>query len=341
MAGQEALAAMRVPVAGAWIATAVAVNTDVIRMLRRGQGAAGTGPAWAALAAHPLRLAIGVLLTAFGTWLLAAGLLQQSLAFWSALAPPVRGAWIGGATAAAATAFGSLPILFARGTAARQIGPTLVFSAGVMLAASVFSLLVPAHAAAVAQVGSRLEALWIVAAAAASGAAALLGLEVLCRRQQRSTGGAASGAPHHGAWLFVLAIVLHNVPEGLSIGVGYACGDMPRAHALAGAIAIQDLPEGLVVALAVRAIGWSRRGALAAGMASGLVELPAAVVGAWLIGTSTALLPWALAAAAGAMLFAIWHELVPMLRERQLRGREATVLLAGFALMALLDNLLG
>ena len=317
------------------------MNTDVLRQRLRDRRWPAAHPLLAALAAHPLRLGLGALLTAFGTGLLASGLLLQWQVFWSGLAAPVRGAWLGGATAAAATALGSLPILFARSGATRQIGMTLGFSAGVMLAASVFSLLVPAYVAGLAQAASRIDALWIVAAAAASGAAVLLALDAFCRWQQRGTGAPAAAGPHRTTGLFVLAIVLHNLPEGLSIGVGYAGGDMPRAHALAAAIAIQDLPEGLVVALAVRAIGWGRGAALAAGVASGLVELPAAVIGAWLIGASAALLPWALAAAAGAMLFAIWHEVAPLLRARQWQRREAAMLLSGFALMALLDNLFG
>lgn len=313
------------------------MNTDVIRFLRRGR-APSARPRWrAALPAHPLRLLLGALLTAFGTWLFIEGALQQLLTVWGSWSPQIRGAAAGGAVAAAATALGALPILFARGGEARHLGPAIGFSAGVMLAASIFSLLLPAYGAGLAQTGSRIEALWIVSAAAASGVAGLLAIDVLCRWQQPAAGGAA--VLHRSSGLFVLAIVLHNVPEGLSIGVGYAGGDLPRAHALAGAIAIQDLPEGLVVALAVRAIGWSRSRALAAGMASGLVELPAAMLGAWWVGASTIVLPWALAAAAGAMLFAIWHELAPMQRHGELRRRETLLVLGGFALMALLDNL--
>ena len=313
------------------------MNTDVIRMLRRRR--ATPDPQRVPLPVHPLRLVFGGLLTAFGTWLLADALVHEGVGFWTGLTPPVRAALLGGATAAAATAVGSLPILFLRGGAAGQIEVTIGFSAGVMLAASLFSLLLPAYDAGVAQVGSRIEALWIVSAAAASGAAALMALEALCRWQQRSGDAAVARPRHLSTWLFVLAIVLHNLPEGLSIGVGYAGVDLPRAHALAAAIAIQDLPEGLVVALAVRASGWGRGAALAAGIASGLVELPAAIGGAWMIGASTVLLPWALAAAAGAMLFAIGHEIGPMISQGRLRGRQAVVLAAGFALMALLDNL--
>src|SRR5690606_23338817 len=98
-------------------------------------------------------------------------------------------------------------------------------------------------------------------------------------------------------WLFVIAICLHNLPEGLAIGVGFAGEDMIGARALATGISIQDVPEGLVVALALSGVGYRRGVAVGVAMLSGLIEPLAAVVGVAIIGLSAALLPWGLAAA--------------------------------------------
>jgi ZIP family zinc transporter len=142
-------------------------------------------------------------------------------------------------------------------------------------------------------------------------------------------------------WLFVFAIALHNVPEGLAIGVGYAANNGLRADALATGIAIQDVPEGLVVAVALLAAGYSRVFAVLIGMASGLVEPLGAVLGAAVVGHSAMLLPWGLGFAAGAMLFVISHEIIP---ESHRKGHEAFAtsgLMIGFVLMMLLDTALG
>ena len=141
-------------------------------------------------------------------------------------------------------------------------------------------------------------------------------------------------------WLFVLAIALHNLPEGLAIGVAYAGTDMASASALATGISIQDVPEGLVVALALRGVGYGRGVSAGLGVLSGLIEPLAAVFGVALIGLSAGLLPWGLAAAAGAMLFVISHEIIP---ESHRQGHEASAtigLMLGFVLMMLLDTAL-
>ena len=142
-------------------------------------------------------------------------------------------------------------------------------------------------------------------------------------------------------WLFVFAITLHNLPEGLAIGVGYAGNDPVRGTALATGIAIQDIPEGLVVAVALIAAGYKRSFAVALGMLSGLVEPVGAVLGAAVVGWSAAMLPWGLGFAAGAMLFVISHEIIP---ESHRKGHEVYAtcgLMLGFVLMMLLDTALG
>jgi ZIP family zinc transporter len=316
------------------------MNVEVLRMRRR--PAAGNSPFGRGM--RRARLVCGLGLSTAGVLLFVHSLVREVPVLWSALDPAVRAAGWGGAMAAAATALGTLPIVLSRRVSGREMTAMLAFSAGVMLAASMFSLLLPAYQAGLALAFPAAVALRVCVLAAAAGAALLLALDWLCGLF-RTIASPLEGADQTAArtlrrsWLFVLAIVLHNVPEGLSIGVGYAGIDAPHAHSLALAIALQDLPEGLVVALALHAVGYGRRFSLATGMASGLVEPVGAVAGALLVGVSSFVLPWALAAAAGAMLFAIVHEIMPMLLRGEHRRFGAVMLLIGFALMAAMDNL--
>ena len=128
------------------------------------------------------------------------------------------------------------------------------------------------------------------------GAGLMLGLDRALPHEHFVKGLEGPQAPaFRRVWLFVFAITLHNLPEGLAIGVAFAGTDPVRAMALATGISIQDMPEGLVVALALRAVGYSRFRAAGVGMASGLVEPVAAVLGAALVGLSAMALPWGLA----------------------------------------------
>ncbi|THF59283.1 ZIP family metal transporter [Pseudothauera rhizosphaerae] len=239
----------------------------------------------------------------------------------------------GGAMAALATALGALPVL-----ATRRIGPSvesllLGFGAGVMLAASVFSLLLPGFEAAQALGASRSDAVVTVAIALVGGALALLALDRALPHEHVPDGARSAKA----VWLFVFAIAVHNIPEGLAIGV--AAGQA-NGNAVATGISLQNVPEGLIVAIALAAAGYGRLFAVAVATASGLVEPVAALAGSAAVGQSAALLPWGLGAAAGAMLFVVSHEIIP---ESHRRGHETLAtggLVAGFVGMMLMDSLL-
>jgi ZIP family zinc transporter len=142
-------------------------------------------------------------------------------------------------------------------------------------------------------------------------------------------------------WLFVLAITLHNLPEGMAIGVSFANGDMKVGLPLTTAIAIQDIPEGLAVALALRVTGISAWRAALIAIGSGLMEPLGSVVG---LGVSSGFAlgyPIALGLAAGAMIFVVSHEVIP---ETHRNGHEtpATLgLMLGFGVMMFLDTALG
>lgn len=253
--------------------------------------------------------------------------------------PAVAGALMGGGMAALATALGTLPVLLSQSFSQRSHDTMLGFGAGVMLAASSFSLIIPALAAAKGQGAGGWGAAGIVGSGIAAGALLLLFIERVVPHEHFVKGleGPQARAMKR-VWLFVLAIAVHNLPEGLAIGVAYAGTDPLGALALATGISIQDVPEGMVVALALRGVGYGRLRSAGLGVLSGLVEPVAAVFGAAVISLSASLLPWGLAAAAGAMLYVISHEIIP---ESHRAGHErwATCgLMLGFVAMMVLDT---
>lgn len=142
--------------------------------------------------------------------------------------------------------------------------------------------------------------------------------------------------------LFTVAITLHNMPEGLAVGVGFGSGDIGNAIALMIAIGIQNVPEGLAVSVAAINAGLGRRWyAAVAGIRAGLVEIPLAVFGAWAVVVAAPLLPYAMGFAAGGMLYVIGDEIIP---ETHARGYERVATLGfmiGAALMLTLDVVLG
>ena len=254
----------------------------------------------------------------------------------------VSGALLGGMMAATATALGTVPVLLSQQFSQRTYDTLLGFGAGVMLAASSFSLVIPALAAAKVQGAGPWGAGTIVGIGILLGAAFLLAIDRAVPHEHFIKGVEGPQAKAlKRVWLFVLAISLHNLPEGLAIGVAFAGPDRVGAMALATGISIQDVPEGMVVALALRSVGYGRGLSAGLGVLSGLVEPVAAVFGALVISLSVSLLPWGLAIAAGAMLFVISHEIIP---ESHRKGHEASAtagLMLGFVIMMLLDTALG
>ncbi|SNR89629.1 zinc transporter, ZIP family [Methylobacillus rhizosphaerae] len=272
-------------------------------------------------------------------------LLWQWLGEWGSAIwgiPQVRDAFWGGSVAALATAAGTLPILFWKQLPDRVMDTLFGFGAGVMLAASAFSLIVPGIEAAQSQGATAWGAASIVGGSIVIGAALLLALERWVPHEHFIKGMERENTlVLKRTWLFVFAIALHNVPEGLAIGVGFAGSDVVRGSALATGIAIQDIPEGFVVAMALAVVGYSRQTAILIGVATGLVEPVGAVLGAAIVSSSATLLPWGLGVAAGAMLFVVSHEIIP---ESHRKGHEVFAtsgLIIGFVLMMMLDTALG
>jgi ZIP family zinc transporter len=142
-------------------------------------------------------------------------------------------------------------------------------------------------------------------------------------------------------WLFVFAIAIHNFPEGMAVGVGFGSGNIGSATALAIGIGLQNMPEGLAVALPLLREKYSRWAALGVATLSGLVEPIGGILGVSLVVIFQPVLPFALAFAGGAMLFVISDEIIP---ETHTRGNERIStfgVVIGFIIMMALDNLLG
>ncbi len=249
---------------------------------------------------------------------------------------PVSGAISGGAMAAAATPLGAVPLLVVRRIGASVQGLLLGFGAGVMLAASVFSLLLPAFEAAQGHAGSASGAAMLVALGLLLGAGGLLAMDHALPHTHAPEGRRSANA----VWLFVFAIAVHNIPEGLAIGVAAGI-DGATGDAVATGISLQNVPEGLIVAIALVTAGYGRWLAFGVAAVSGLMEPIAAIAGSMMVSVSATILPWGLAGAAGAMLFVVSHEIIP---ESHRRGHETLAtggLMAGFVLMMLMDALLG
>lgn len=237
-----------------------------------------------------------------------------------------------------ATGAGALPVIFVRTISDAARDTLLGFGAGVMLAASFFSLLKPALESAAAVAGGAGGGVLIVAAGISLGAAALMAADRWLPHEHFVKGREGGNADHAaGLWLFVIAITLHNVPEGLAVGVAQGSGN---GNALTAGIAIQNMPEGLIVAIALATLGISRWKAAALALATGMAEPVGGLIGASAISHAAAMLPWGLAFAAGAMLFVISHEIIPE-THRNGNERVATIgLIGGFVLMMLFDTLL-
>ncbi|KGK42567.1 divalent cation transporter [Nitrincola sp. A-D6] len=248
----------------------------------------------------------------------------------------VRYAFYAGMVAAASTAAGACLAVFTNRISERFIDSLMGFGAGVMLAASIFSLILPSMEMMEGQSSGSFMASGQVALAVLLGAAMMLVIEKLVPHEHFIKGSdGISSTRLRQSWLFVLAIALHNFPEGLAIGAAYAANN---GHGLAAGIAIQDMPEGFVVAMALIAVGYTRLFSITIGVLTGLAEPAMAVMGATLLEFSTHLLPWGLAGAAGAMLFVISHEIIP---ESHRKGHEffaTNGLVLGFVLMMLLDT---
>ena len=236
-----------------------------------------------------------------------------------------------------ATMLGALGGYCCRGAASRLGGETVMsFAAGVMLSAAVVGLILPSLE------GGGLWAVPVTTAGILCGALFLLLLERLAARMQRLSGLGSRDDPAQAAQasrvlLFVAAMAIHNLPEGLAAGVGFGTEDVPRALAIAGGIAIQNLPEGMVLIAPMLQVGISPRRTLALAMSTGVVEILGTLLGYGAVSLSAAILPFLLAFAGGTMLCIICGDMLPAGKERT----STAALLLGFCFMLAMDFYLG
>ncbi len=237
-----------------------------------------------------------------------------------------------------ATGLGALPIFVVRSVSARVQDSLLGAAAGLMLGATFFSLALPAIEVATRQLQSpTLGTLTVGFFMLVGGALLWLAHRYLPHEHFIKGRDEDVHSRIKGIWLFVIAITVHNFPEGLAVGVSFGGGNVGNGLAVTIAIALQDMPEGFAVALALLALGYTPMAAVMVALGTGVVETLGGLFGVGVVSLSAALLPAALAFAAGAMLFVISHEVIP---ETHRRGHETPAtfgLLIGFVLMMFLD----
>ena len=261
---------------------------------------------------------------------------------------PIIQALLGTAFTYAMTALGAAGVFLSKELNRKWLDAMMGFAAGVMIAASYFSLLAPA----INMSGSLGVPVWMPAVVGfLAGGGFLLSVDKILPHLHP---GEIQPEGVKSSWqrsvLLVVAITLHNIPEGLAVGVAFGAAGagidgstLSSAIALALGIGIQNFPEGMAVSMPLRGENISRKKAFMLGQLSGLVEPIAAVIGAWAVLAIRGLLPYALAFAAGAMIYVVAEELIP--EAKRLAGDHSDVptisVMIGFAVMMLLDVALG
>lgn len=238
-----------------------------------------------------------------------------------------------------ATGLGALPALFFKEVKQKTLYIMLGGAAGVMLAATAFSLVVPGI-----QYGNQIwpgKGIFVVAAGMLVGALFLELADRLIPHHHFTQQDQNLSSSLRKIWLFIIAITLHNFPEGMAVGVSFGAGDWHNGLAIATAVGFQNIPEGLAVALPLVGLGYSRKQALFVATLTGLVEPIGGFLGVASVTVFFPLLPIGMSFAAGAMLFVIADDIIP---ETQSKGkaRSATfAVMVGFVVMMMLDNMMG
>ena len=218
----------------------------------------------------------------------------------------------------------------------------LSFAAGVMLAAAVLGLIIPSVEHGL-DYGTPI-ALLITVCGIFVGALCLNLIDKLVPHLHALAG--VEPEKHHNeglskVLLFVMAIAIHNLPEGIAAGVGFGSGNDAEALVIAGGIALQNIPEGMVIIAPMLASGVSKKRTLFIASLTGLVEVVGTLIGYLAVSVSTAILPFALAFAGGTMLYVISDEMIPETHAHGAQRGATYALLGGFALMLCMDFLLG
>jgi ZIP family zinc transporter len=245
-------------------------------------------------------------------------------------ANPVLQGLAGGLVIAILNALGALLVLAVRNVSQKLLDAALGFAAGVMLTASFTSLILP---------GIEYGGVVPVIIGMVLGTVFLDLSDHLIPHAHFIMGKEGGSTDRLKAvWLFIIAITLHNMPEGLAVGVGFGSGDLNAAFTLMIAIGLQNVPEGLAVAISSLDAGLGKRFyASLVGIRAGLVEIPLAILGAWAVVAMKAILPYAMGFAAGAMLYVISDEIIPETHRKGYERVATLGLMAGALVMLYLD----
>lgn len=243
---------------------------------------------------------------------------------------PIWLGFIGSLGAGLATGLGALPTLFLKHPSPKIMDGLLGLSAGIMLGATLFSLIIPSI-----KIGN----VWITSLGILLGGLFLAFANLLTPHIHKFSDHKKWNRRTPGIWLFILAITIHNFPEGVSVGVGFGTDSFSEGLSLAMGIGFQNMPEGLAVAFALIREGYGRASGIGYATLTGLVEPIGGLLGVSVVTLAHQLLPWGLAFAGGAMLFVISNEIIP---ETHQRGHplEATFgVVLGFIMMMIFDNI--
>ncbi|MEM0083884.1 MAG: ZIP family metal transporter [Candidatus Methanomethylicia archaeon] len=229
-----------------------------------------------------------------------------------------------------ATGIGAIPIFLKESFSDDTLDVLLGFAAGVMSAATAFSLLVPAI---------DLSGPWIAMGGLIIGALLLHFIDRFTPHLHPVAGFEGPYSKLSKVWLFIIAMTIHNFPEGLAVGVSFGSGNVEAGLIVATAIGLQNAPEGLAVALPLLRERYSRWKAIGYATLTGLIEPIGGFLGIVLVSLAHSLLPWGLVFAAGAMLFIVVDEMIPESHQKGF-GRKATFgFISGFSIMMLLDSI--
>ena len=237
-----------------------------------------------------------------------------------------------------ATVFGSLIGFIFKKLSHRFSDIVLSFAAGVMLAAAVLGLILPSL-----DYGGK-YGLIITVAGIFAGALCLNLIDKLVPHLHKLVGSDTESHNNAGlgkVLLFVTAIAIHNLPEGIAAGVGFGSGNTAEALLIAGGIALQNIPEGMVIIGPMLAVGVSPKKTFVCAMLTGVVEIVGTLIGYFTVTVASAILPFALAFAGGTMLYVISDEMIPETHAHGSERGATYALLVGFCLMLVTDVLLG
>ena len=256
--------------------------------------------------------------------------------------------FLGSLAAGLATSLGAAAVFGIRTYSKRVESALLSLAAGIMLAASFFSLLLPALDLSTEQWHSPAAAVGIVSLGVLVGALFVWGLHERITHEHfaigsegKSVDASLTSQKLKRTWLFIATITIHNFPEGMAVGTGFGAGDYAKGLSLATGIGLQNIPEGLAVAGALMATGSTRWRAFWIASATGLVEPIGGLFGGLAVSLATSLTPLAMGFAAGAMLFIIASEIIPETHETDRKERATLTLVVGFLAMMCLDYTLG